>query len=381
MLAGDHLSGPREAAPLRIVAWPKTSPANVYVSALYDAMAHSAEVGEFEPSAGFVAKASELGCDIVHVHWLERPFWGGGGMPRIGRRVIHALRAIAKLKRQGAKLVWTAHDPFPHEMAANDFQRSAPLRVLWGFYRRVVLRQLDGIILLSECHRDTVAPLLPRPSRVQWAVVPHPHYRGQYPDEITPVAARESLGLADDSPVLGFVGNLRRYKNPDGLMRAFAGSAARLQLLVAGKPDSAPYQAELEAIARTDARIVADFSFIPDADLQRYLRAADGMVFPFRDVTNSGSALLALSFGRPLAVPDVPIFRELRDQVGTDWVYLYPEPLTPADIDAIAAWIGRPRASAPDLSRFDWDRIAAQTLSFFHQLAAGSPHVQREGIA
>jgi beta-1,4-mannosyltransferase len=43
--------------------------------------------------------------------------------------------------------------------------------------------------------------------------------------------------------------------------------------------------------------------FVPDADVQRFLKAADFVVLPYRDVLTSGGALLALSFGRPLVVP------------------------------------------------------------------------------
>jgi glycosyltransferase involved in cell wall biosynthesis len=45
---------------------------------------------------------------------------------------------------------------------------------------------------------------------------------------------------------------------------------------------------------------------VPDDELQVYLRAADVAAFPFRSVTNSGSVLLALGFGVPVVIPDLP---------------------------------------------------------------------------
>ena len=43
--------------------------------------------------------------------------------------------------------------------------------------------------------------------------------------------------------------------------------------------------------------------YIPDAELQVWLRAADVVVLPFRDILTSGSAILALSFGRAVVAP------------------------------------------------------------------------------
>jgi len=45
--------------------------------------------------------------------------------------------------------------------------------------------------------------------------------------------------------------------------------------------------------------------FIDDAELQFFIRAADAVVLPFRDVLTSGSAILALSFGRPVVAPRI----------------------------------------------------------------------------
>ena len=44
------------------------------------------------------------------------------------------------------------------------------------------------------------------------------------------------------------------------------------------------------------------------------LAAADVVVLPFRRVTTSGSAMLALSHGRPLIVPDLPGLADLPDE-------------------------------------------------------------------
>ena len=50
---------------------------------------------------------------------------------------------------------------------------------------------------------------------------------------------------------------------------------------------------------------------IPDEEVAPLFAACDAVVLPFREVTTSGSALLAMSHGRAVLLPDLPAFREL----------------------------------------------------------------------
>src|SRR3546814_4463074 len=88
----------------------------------------------------------------------------------------------------------------------------------------------------------------------------------------------------------------------------------------------------------------------------------DLVVIPFRKATNSGSVALALSFARPVAVPDIPVFREVRDIVRSDWLYLFRGELDAAGLERIIAWARTtPRAAEPDLGELDWERIAERS--------------------
>ncbi|MEZ4597387.1 MAG: glycosyltransferase [Chloroflexota bacterium] len=44
---------------------------------------------------------------------------------------------------------------------------------------------------------------------------------------------------------------------------------------------------------------------VPDDRMQVFLRAADVMVLPYRDVLTSGSAILAMTFGLPVVAPRI----------------------------------------------------------------------------
>src|SRR5207253_2551648 len=134
-----------------------------------------------------------------------------------------------------------------------------------------------------------------------------------------------------------FVGRIEPYKNALALVRAFrATEDPALRLVVAGAADESD-AAELRAEAAGDSRIRLRLERVADSDLQTYLKAADLVVLPYRRIMHSGSALLALSFGRPVLVPDQGSLAELRAHVGAEWLRLYRGELTGATLREAAA--------------------------------------------
>lgn len=355
--------------PLSILAWPAATPANRYCEALYGNM-HGVQVDDFKP--GWRMPLTVLGkrYDIFHIHWLERAFWRVGAVA-ILRAVIVTLLTATFVKLRGGAVVWTAHDPVPHQMDGNAFTRSGFLACLWRRYAALLTRMLDGVILLSAIHRDILVKDRPYLRKLPMAVTPHPHFKGVYSNGLLREECRQRLALPAESTVLLLIGAIRPYKNAEALIEAFRVlSDPKLRLVIAGQPESDRYAAELKALAGKDDRIAFHFGFIADDDLQIFLNASDAVVIPFRNATNSGSVALALSFARPVVVPDMPVFREVRDIVGDDWIRLMPNGLSPEELGDSMAWIARDRPAAPDLDQLDWPHIAAKTLAFFEALHA-----------
>jgi D-inositol-3-phosphate glycosyltransferase len=57
-------------------------------------------------------------------------------------------------------------------------------------------------------------------------------------------------------------------------------------------------------------QITLRIQFIPDAEMELYLKAGDVMVLPYREIFQSGILFLAYSFGLPVVATDVGSFRE-----------------------------------------------------------------------
>jgi glycosyltransferase involved in cell wall biosynthesis len=113
--------------------------------------------------------------------------------------------------------------------------------------------------------------------------------------------------------VMSLIGRIEPYKGADVLLEAAAQlpSTSRIKVLLAGACSDAAYRDELLGLAAAGSRVTALLEWIPDDDLARYLQATDFAVFPFRTITNSGSVIMAQSFGLPVVITNLPSLRDI----------------------------------------------------------------------
>jgi glycosyltransferase involved in cell wall biosynthesis len=276
-----------------------------------------------------------------------------------GRAVLEAARL------HGASVVWTTHNARPHEGRDTRLER---------WYWSGVTRRLDGVIHPSLASQAAVEARYPALARLPHAVVRMGHFRGTYPDRISREEARAAFGIPEAASVMTFLGLVRPYKNVPRLVGAVRAlpPERNVVLLVGGRPLHEGLAAEIHRAAGGDPRVRLTLRHVPDDDVQRYLRAADLVVLPFTDITNSGSALLALSFDRPVLVPRRGAMGELQTLVGADWVRTYDGDLTAAVLDEAIGWARGRHGLTPDLSPLDWGAIARETLEFYRAVASGS---------
>src|SRR3546814_18874596 len=68
--------------------------------------------------------------------------------------------------------------------------------------------------------------------------------------------------------------------------------------------------------------------YLSDAEIERLTEEADAVVLPYRDIVNSGSALLARSRFRPVIATRLGSLIEFQGSGGEGWLWLYDGPLT-----------------------------------------------------
>jgi glycosyltransferase involved in cell wall biosynthesis len=328
---------------------------NPYLDLLYEQLPPGVVVHDFNRS-----RAVRGRYDIVHVHWPERVLSKLPHPLAVARAALF-LVLIAWQRARGATLVWTVHNLEHHERGG-----TLSARIFWWLFTPHV----DALISLTEAGSAAILGRFPRLADRPMAVVPGGTYRTTYPAPPSRRQARAELGVPPDSTVLAFVGLIRPYKNVPGLLSAFRELPDDdAVLLVAGKPLRDEWRHQVEQAARADPRIRLRLGFLPPEDLLRHLAAADLVVLPFLAMFNSGSALLALSFDRPILVPDTSTMRELQDAVGPSWVRLYQGPLNGTLLLETARKVrSELRDERAPMHDFEWDRLAADTVALYRRV-------------
>lgn len=326
------------------------SSANPFLRLLEDALVRAG--AQVEPAA--------RRADVVNVHWPDLYAASRSSVKSWLRSLAFAVR-IAVARSSGAKVVWTVHNLRSHDQLHPSLER----RLMRWFAGRV-----HAWISLSEAAVPAVVAAYPALGGVTHAVVPHGHYRTAYPRTADRAGARRRLRLDPDHRVLLFLGHLRRYKGVDTLLETFAqlpdGDA---RLLVAGSSRDPAYLSRLRALAG-DPRVRLVPGFVADDAVADHLRAADLVVLPYHELLNSGAALLALSFERPVLAPRAPALAELQDEVGAAWLRLYDGPLTAGVLaEALTGATQAESLQPPDLDRRDWTEVAVATLAVFASVA------------
>lgn len=285
--------------------------------------------------------------DLFHLHWPEGLAGTGRGAKGIATTTLTRL-LIARLRRTRIPVVYTVHNHEPHE---GGFSR--PLRSVYEGFESLTVREIH---------------LVPEPDRGGGAATSIPH--GGYVEAF----AQHPRAIATPGRAL-FFGIMRPYKGIEELLEAFGGvryTGAQLRLV--GQPrDPALKRAIVEAAA-VDPRISSRFGFVPDRELVAEVTKAQLVVLPYRTLHSSGAALVALSLGRPVLVPDTVTTRALRDEVGAEWVHVFPGALTTELLEQALDGTNVPPAVPPKLSARTRERVRAAHATVYRQLIPAAPN-------
>lgn len=356
---------------LRAVMVPAQS--NPYAELLADAVrAQGIEVGHGQgpsrlPVLPLVLAWLRAGRpEVLHLHWTHRYLRALVGIASFGRR--RTAFELRLLRRLGVRIIWTVHNVGGHEGGHDVEERRA---------HAMIAALSDAIICHCEAARTLCADAygLDATTRARIHVVPHGNYSRVYPDTIDRATAREALGVTPDQTVFLFLGQIRPYKGVMDLIDAFRTIARPdIRLVVAGRLDDPSLGESLAREAGQDPRVSVLPGNVPDDRMQVFLRGADVMVLPYRDVLTSGSAILALTFGLPVIAPRMGCLPETLEGCSILYDPHQPTGLRAALEGALAvdlrALAERATASAATL---DWQSIGVRTAALYRGDGIG-PH-------
>jgi glycosyltransferase involved in cell wall biosynthesis len=228
-------------------------------------------------------KLKKQAPDLIIVrYWI--PFMG----PCLG-----TILRIAKSNRH-TKVICIADNVIPHEKRPGD-----------TLFNKYFLNVPDAFVTMGEAVMQALSKLKPK---ARCILTDHPLY-DNFGEIINKEEARLFLKIPTNEKLVLFFGFIRKYKGLDLLLDAFGTELIKssdIHLLIAGEfyEDSKPYLDQIEKNQIKD-KVYLHTHFISDSQVKYYLSAADVVVQPYKNATQSGVTPLAYHFERPMIVTDV----------------------------------------------------------------------------
>ena len=312
-------------------------------------------------------KLLEYPLNMIEALWIAR---------RERSDVIHfqsvnetEILMIIPLVLMGFRVVFTVHNVMP---------RHGQLKFYHAVIYRTMYRLCNKIVIHTDSGKREIVRLFGiKPSKI--CVIPHGDYkfflreRNLGKDE-----AKTLLGIPSRCKTILFFGAIRPNKGLDSMLFALSHikrEFPEIKLMVIGEPceDYKKYRKIIEKKGIQD-QVFEKLEYIGNQEVALYFSAADVVVLPYYEVTQSGVLHIAYAFGKPVVATSIGGFKEAVDSGKNG--YLVP----PKDIKALAAKIteilsdkGR-MESMGAYSRFlcnekySWDSIATRTLVLYSSL-------------
>lgn len=251
--------------------------------------------------------------EVVHLHWSAWILQTTRSESDAAARLHEFQSGIDTALGRGALVIWTIHHLTPLECSYPELERELG---------RFLADRATSIHVLSERGEAE--------ARQQYEILPgkiirmpRASYVGIYDHALSRSEARCELGLADDEKAVLFFGRMRASMGIEVLCRAVQRAGERgenVVLLLAGETRDEDREA-VERSLPDAARVIRDPRYVPDGSVQDWYAAADVVVLPNRNALNSGSLLLAATYGVPVILPRPEPLPELDD--AEPWLTFY----------------------------------------------------------
>ncbi len=295
--------------------------------------------------------------DVIHVQWLSP----------------HPIASIELffwkiLKLLGKPAVFTAHNVFP---PGGNHTVTRHLRSIYAIF--------DRVILTSEYGKKLFEKHFPKFSS-KAVKIPHgPFFHDK--EKTSQVQARMHLGLPASRPMVLFQGFFKAHKGVEFLLEAFPQVLVRhpdALLLLVGGGDVAyrkKISARLQQLLIPSNNVSARSDLLPVSELLLYYHAADIVVFPYKDIYQSGALFTALALRKAVIATTVGGLPEvIKDGVNGRLVDY-------GDVDTLANIINELVEHPEKRKRFGKESYKTATVKFsWKMIAERSEEVYRQFV-
>jgi D-inositol-3-phosphate glycosyltransferase len=255
------------------------------------------------------------------------------------------------------KVICIFDNVIPHERRTGD-------KLLTKYFTGCI----DGAVVMSQSVLNDLSLFRKDiPARLS----PHPLF-DNFGAPLEREVALTRLGLDPRDSYLLFFGFIRAYKGLDLLIEAFADKrfrAKNIKLIIAGEfyEDDKPYRNLVQKYDLENEILFFD-RFINDNEVTNFFSAADLVVQPYRNATQSGVTQIAYHFEKPMVVTDVGGLREIVPDGKCGYV-VNPDPEEIAN--AISDYFGNNRKESFSLNikkekeKYSWSRMTASVTEVY----------------
>jgi glycosyltransferase involved in cell wall biosynthesis len=304
--------------------------------------------------------------DILHLHWQHPFILHNKILLMIFRGFLFVFQLLI-LKFLKIKIVWTVHNLKNHE---NKYVKAEL------FFTRLLARLADGIIVHCDTSKKEIVKLF-KINKQKIHIIEHGNYIGVYKERYTRHQSRKIMNIAESQFVFLFIGLVRPYKGIIELIESFKKiNDPSVKLIIAGRIEDKELAELLKNKAIGCTNILFKLNYIEDDEIEIYMKSADALVLPYRDIINSGSAVLGMSFGKAIISPRLGCLPEILQSVGG---VLYDPDSENGLISAMRKMISS-KNNISDMGKenfkaakkWDWQSVAAQTAKVYHSCLANN---------
>ena len=244
--------------------------------------------------------------DTIHMHWPHPYFLFFGIFPtKLLSTFASAIAAgfflvqFAISSKIVDSTVWTLHNRHNHDSLQPTIERLV----------HITLGYIADTVTVWDKTTMEVAEEEFGINHEKLEIVPHNNYDPIYGEIKESDASSTCNDVCEQAEsydrVLLYFGRIREYKDVIGMVEAFNDTNTDdTCLIVAGNPTE-NMASEVEKVINMTGDVLSDLRYISDEDVPRYFETADIAVFPYKKIFNSGSILLAMTFGTPFVAPSM----------------------------------------------------------------------------
>ncbi len=342
---------------LKILCLPGTRmrASNPFTALLADGLTEAgACVQDFTMKDAIVTK-----YDAIIIHWPDH-FSSQRALPIAIIRTLSLILVLTWQRLRGAKIVRVVHD-----VSALFPQR----RWLRSINQKIIGRLVTDFLFLSQSSETAFRGNFPSAATRRGLRLFHPRY-----DPVVSPALTAGT-QAPREKCVNYVGDIKPYKGLHNFLAHIAEHPLTAPFNIYGRCEEPAYRATIASKISTARAAGNDINWDENrpsaAEFNQRVGEAGLLLLPYLDGWNSGMALSALEAGTPILATSLPIFEELKKDIGNDWITTY----TPESGD-LPRLIERRLSSSPSgtdqkvlaayLERLDWKLFSTSLFNLLN---------------